>query len=61
MEKRRPHPGRLRMEITCRVKGEVVFHKAGPSNIVLGLYTRWLRILKIQDKWLEVARRHGQG
>jgi len=36
-----PRMGRTRVEITARYKGKVVFHKAGPANIVLGLYSKW--------------------
>jgi len=38
-----PGPGRRRASITVKMKGVVVFHKAGPSNIVLGLYRKFLK------------------
>jgi surfactin synthase thioesterase subunit len=36
------HTGRRRLEITTKKAGLIVFHKAGPSNIVLGLWRKWL-------------------
>lgn len=39
---KRVHTGRLRLEITVKYTGRVVFHEAGPANIVYGLYTKFL-------------------
>lgn len=41
------HPGRGRIEITVRREGETVFHRAGPFNIVLGLFSKWFHTTDI--------------
>ncbi len=35
--------GRERLEITIRYKGQVIWHMAGPGNIVRGLHRKWLK------------------
>jgi len=44
MSDKEPGPGRRRASITVKMKGIVVFHEAGPSNIVLGLYRKFLKV-----------------